>query len=121
MRDTEDTLNAAEKKAAKLAIAAVEQFVDNISTPGGYTPSEEVLDVLEYVFTNMHLVIYAQEMMLDKIVELDRETEEINAAIAKIISVVDPQAYKEINDALDAADNDPMAAMAILNYEVGEA
>lgn len=91
----------------------------------GQTSSQDVLEALEYALAEVYILTATVDILFERLKNVENRQDHHSGSISRLIEIVEPEAFAEINRALDEADGDVETAIEIIqfskNTDVGEA
>lgn len=111
-----------QERSLKDAQEAVKRWRNSYKGTYGMAPGPDASEALLFAIAKVNALSDIIGVMGGLVEDLESRITNLEDCIAKIISVVDPVQFKEINDALDLTEDDVSMAIRILNKgNVGEA
>ena len=111
-----------QERSLKDAQEAVKRWRNSYKGTYGMAPGPDASEALLFAIAKVNALSDIIGVMGGLVEDLETRISALEGCIARLVSMVDPKGFKEINDALDMSEEDVNMAIRILNKDnVGEA
>jgi len=120
--EIEEIAEGIQERSLKDAKDTVQRWRDSYRSMYSESPSADSSEALLFAIAKVNALSDIISVMGGLVEDLETRISSLEGCIARLVSMVDPEGFKEINDALDMSEEDVNMAIRILNKNnVGEA
>ena len=120
--EIEEIAEDIQERSLKNAHDTVQRWRDSYKSMYSKSPSPDASEALLFAIAKVNALSDIIGVMGGLVEDLETRISALEGCIARLVSMVDPKGFKEINDALDMSEEDVNMAIRILNKDnVGEA
>jgi len=120
--EIEEIAEDIQERSLKDAKDTVQRWRDSYRSMYSESPSADASEALLFAIAKVNALSDIIGVMGGLVEDLETRISAVEGCIARLVSMVDPEGFKEINNALDMSEEDVNMAIRILNKNnVGEA
>ena len=120
--EIEEIAEDIQERSLKDAKDTVQRWRDSYRSMYQESPSADASEALLFAIAKVNALSDIIGVMGGLVEDLETRISAVEGCIARLVSMVDPEGFKEINNALDMSEEDANMAIRILNKNnVGEA
>jgi hypothetical protein len=120
--EIEEIAEDIQERSLKDAKDTVQRWRDSYRSMYQESPSADASEALLFAIAKVNALSDIIGVMGGLVEDLETRISAVEGCIARLVSMVDPEGFKEINNALDMSEEDVNMAIRILNKNnVGEA
>jgi hypothetical protein len=120
--EIEEIAEDIQERSLKDAKDTVQRWRDSYRSMYSESPSADASEALLFAIAKVNALSDIIGVLGGLVEDLETRISAVEGCIARLVSMVDPEGFKEINNALDMSEEDVNMAIRILNKNnVGEA
>jgi hypothetical protein len=120
--EIEEIAEDIQERSLKDAKDTVQRWRDSYRSMYSESPSADASEALLFAIAKVNALSDIIGVLGGLVEDLETRISAVEGCIARLVSMVDPEGFKEINNALDMSEEDANMAIRILNKNnVGEA